>query len=101
MNISCMAGSMQVISHVMPVGVIVQFILVIMHDIGIMLFMGVIPFIGIIPPIGIIPLNPGIIIGIMVIAGVIAKSPSALGNGLSVSKSPIAGLLICFSDLKL
>ncbi len=69
MKASFIAMSMQAMSHFMPVGVMLQVIFAIMHDIGIIGFMPM-PLIGIIEP------TPGIIIGIMVmvgIAGVIAN----------------------------
>lgn len=71
MNMSFMAGSIGIISQVMPVGVIVQVVLHII--IGIMPPMPVIGFImGFIPgimPIGIIAFIIGFIIGIMPIIG--------------------------------
>ena len=68
MKASFIAISTQEMSHFMPVGVMLQVIFAIMHDIGIIGLMPM-PLIGIIEPI------PGTIIGIMVmvgIAGVIA-----------------------------
>jgi hypothetical protein len=72
MNMSLLASSMGIISHFMPVDVIVQVILHII--IGIIPFI-IMPFImGIIPPIiGIMPLIRGIFIGIVVAAVVIGR----------------------------
>jgi hypothetical protein len=79
MNMSFEASSMGIISHFMPVDVMVQVILHII--IGIMPFIiGIIPpIIGIIPLIiGIIPLIMGIFIGIVVAAVVIVSSVGSL-----------------------
>jgi hypothetical protein len=86
MNMSFEASSMGIISHFMPVDVMVQVILHII--IGIIPFIiGIMPFIiGIIPPIigiipliiGIIPLIMGIFIGIVVAAVVIVSSVGSL-----------------------
>jgi hypothetical protein len=73
MNMSFMASSIGIISHFMPVGVMVQVILHIIIAIGIMP-----PIIGIMPPIdigiivciGIMPPIMGIFIGIMVDIGI-------------------------------
>jgi hypothetical protein len=74
MKVSFIAGSIGIISHFMPVGVMVQVILAIMQDIGIMPPMGIMPGIGMELIDGIIAPIPGIIIGIIAIAGVMVIS---------------------------
>jgi hypothetical protein len=70
-SVSFMPASIGIISQVMPVGVMVQVIFAIMHDIGIIPPIGIMPGIGMVPICGIIAPIPGIIIGIIAMAGIV------------------------------
>jgi hypothetical protein len=84
MNISLEASSIGIISHVMPLAVILQLILLII--------MGIMPPIGIIPPI-IIGFIIGFIMGIMPLIGII---PIIMGFIIGIIL-PIMGMLGIFA----